>query len=96
MSRPNEFLHKVQHLFTGRRCFGGTWAFIQSVQDNKNRELSWQSEHILETCCKSGTTRLLGAFAALEVQLIKNIPAPVRVADELEEDGRQHAADVTL
>ena len=32
-------------------------------------------------------TRLLGTFTALEVQLIKNIPATARIADELEVRG---------
>ena len=50
----------------------------------------------MKTFFKGGTAGLLGAITTLGVQLIKNIPATVRVASELEKKGCQQAADVAL
>jgi hypothetical protein len=84
MPRSNQIFHKIQHPFADRRCFGGTWTLIKSVQDNEERELSWQFEHVLETFCEGGITWLLGAIIACGVQFIEDILATVRAASELE------------
>jgi hypothetical protein len=94
--RHDEVIQKVQHLFTGGWCLGGIRALIESIQNDEDRKLSWRFEHVPETIHESGITGLVGTIATLGVQLIKNTPAKVRVATELEDKGRQQATEVTL
>jgi hypothetical protein len=47
--------------------------------------LSGQFKHVSETFYEGGITGLLGAIIADRVQSIKNIPASIRAATELEE-----------
>jgi len=53
-------------------------------------------EHVLKTFYKRAITKLVGSVATGGVQLMKNIPATIREATELEEERRQQAVDVTF
>jgi hypothetical protein len=72
ISQPQEIVQKVQHLLMGRWCFDGIRALTQSVQDNKDRKLSWQFKHVFETIFKSGIAGLARTIVTLSVEMIKN------------------------
>jgi len=96
MIGQNQILYEVQNLFAGRWGPSGARTFVQSVQDNENRNLTREFEHSFETSCKGGLARLFGAITTRVVQLMKRIPAVGRGFTELEEKGLQHAVDVVF
>ena len=96
MVRPDKTLDEVQHLFAGGWCSSGIWTLIQCVQDNENWKLSREFEHLFKTFREGGNTGLFGAITACGEQVIKNIPATVRVVSQLKEKRRQQAADIPL
>jgi len=96
MLRPDQIVHKAQHVLACGWDSGGTRALVQGINDDENRILAWESDHGLETFREVGIARPCGTFAARFVQLMKDIPATSRVVTELEEKGHQEAADMAL
>jgi len=86
----------LQHFIAGGWSTSGIRTFVQSIHDHENGKLSWEFEDGFETIRKIGLAGTFGTVAARLVQLIKDIPAAIRVMAKLEEKGRQRATDMAL
>jgi len=73
-----------------------TWTFIQWVDYDENRELSWEIEHSFQTFHKSGIAGLFRAIMTRFVQLVKDISAMFIVVTKLEKEGSQQSMEPTL
>jgi len=78
MIGQNQILHEGQTFFAADGVPSGARTFVQSVQDNKNRNLTREFERSFETFCKGGIARLFGAITPRVVQLMKRTPARLK------------------
>jgi hypothetical protein len=80
-----KILHEVQNMFASRWGPRGIWTFVQGIDNDVGRELSWKIEHALEALCERDLARLFQSITARLVKLRKKVPARIRVVNELQE-----------
>jgi hypothetical protein len=54
----DKVFNKVENLFAGRWRPNVIWTFVQSIDNDIRRDLSWEIEHVLQTLCEHNVTRL--------------------------------------
>ena len=67
MVRLDEVLDEVEDLLAGRWRPYVIWTFVQSIDNNIGRGLSWEIEHVLQTLCKRSVT---GLFCTITAPLV--------------------------
>ena len=68
---------------------GRVWTFVERIQDNENRTLSQQSQHLFQTFLQSVITGLLSAIFVCGVNAIENVTARTRGIRKLGYEGEQ-------
>ena len=82
-AKVDEFLHKLEDLITRRWKPGRVWTFVERIQDNENRTLSQQSQHLFQTFLQSVVTGLVSAIFVCRVNAIENVTARTRGSRKL-------------
>ena len=92
----DKLLHDIEDLLSLRRVPGRIWAFIKGVYDEIEWTLPWEFEHTLQAFHKHVLARLAGATIVVSKVRRENFRELVRLAAELDEDGRKQVADLLL
>ena len=85
----DKFLYKLEDLITRRWEPGRIWTFVQRIQDNENRTLSQQSQHLFQTFLHSVVTWLSSAIIVCLVDAMENVTARTRASRKLGYEGKQ-------
>src|SRR6266852_4237653 len=59
--QTNEVFNQIQDLLTGRRPSREIRAFVESIGDDINRALPWQTQHVFQTFLERAKTGLSDA-----------------------------------
>jgi hypothetical protein len=70
------------------------WTFIKGVQNKKNRDTSWNCEHILEALFECIQAGLLRATTVCQVQAVEDIEVRLRLIGQLMEEGGEYSSGI--
>jgi hypothetical protein len=84
--KANKVLKKADDLFSLSWHTKIVWTLVESINNNVDRALSWEQEHLLQASRQGIFTGSLSAIVMFRMKSRKYIPAKIRLGSKLPED----------
>jgi len=91
--KPNQFVHKLKHLFSWRGNARGDRTFINRIHDDVTRDLPLKCEHLFEAFYHSPITGFVYTTIVGRIQSGEYIAVGIGPSRKLDEEGRKQVLE---